>query len=180
MRTCRTIGVRRCVDARRVMRRAGRVRGARGRGMQHRSRIAVNGRIHATCGTHPRMVSTGHTRRGRHTTHVRRVMPAAMIPRSRVPVRHDARCRNGSQTEDGHTGRSVAVHRSPVVVAIDGEPIRIVTGVGPRSSYAAVRGVVGSAHRPVPVIARGQHHGGEPQKSGSNVSCFHICFALLW
>ena len=177
-RTRVAAGMLRSSAPRRGVRWAGGVRRTRRSGMQHRGRVAVDGRVHPAGGAHPRVMPTRHMRRHRHATYPRRVVPAAAIPRCRVPVRHNARRRNGRQAEDGHTGRRVAVHRPPIVVAVDGEPVRIVAGVGPCGGHAAVRGVVGSPHRPVPVVARGEHHGGEPQDCSCDESCFHICFAL--
>jgi len=122
-------------------------------GTQHRVRVAVNGRIQSTVGTHVRHVTGGAVRRSGYAVDAGRVVPRATVPRSRPPLRHKAEGSQCGKTEHSRTCCRIAVHRLPVGIAEDRETIRIVAGARPsyrrivpgsRHAYAAVNAVYGA------------------------------------
>ena len=119
-------------------------------GMMHR-RLVVRGRcgmmgvmrrrgmVMVVRGTAVGVVAGRAVRRHAHIMYMGRIMPGAVVPGGRTPVRHKAGCRNGCNGEDGGTGSGVAIHGAAVVVAENREAVGIVAGVSPGNGGAHIR-----------------------------------------
>ena len=119
-----------------------------GRPVVHRRfRLVSRGLMHGRSGSvvhrrsrhAPRMMPRRTMRRHAHAVHVVRIMPVAMVPGRRGPVRHQTGCRDGGNGENGRTRRGVTIHRPAVIITINREAIHIVPGICPGHCSAADR-----------------------------------------
>ena len=100
--------------------------------------------------------------RCRASVNMGRVMPVAMIPRGRTPIRHKAQRRERCYGEDGGTRGGVAIHRAAVVVAVNRETVGIVACVCP--GYGRTITIRGVRERTIPID---WYHAGSQQERSS-------------
>ena len=129
---------------------------------EHLVRVFVNRGIQAAVRAHTGVVPMRMARRCRTFVDMGRVMPVAMVPRGRTPIRHKAQRRERGYGEDGGTRGGVAIHGAAVVVAVNRETVGIVACVCP--GYGRTITIRGVRERTIPI---GWYHTGSQQERGS-------------